>query len=224
MNVWAIVPVKPLSQAKSRLATVLTPAQRKHLASALLERTVRLLLSVPEIQGVLVISRDAEVLALVQGWGAQSIQENGAPELNNALRQATQALSRWNADGVLVVPEDIPLLSGDDISQVLRLAGDTPSVVIVPDHRERGTNLLFLRPPGVIPYRFGENSFAGHQRLAREASVTLSIYRAERAALDLDTPGDLQQYRVLAKALGALMIDVAESGRPLAADKAHSDR
>jgi 2-phospho-L-lactate guanylyltransferase len=221
MNDWAIIPVKPLSQAKSRLATVLTPAERKHLAAELLERTVRLLLSVWEIRGALVISRDADVLAMAPKWGAQSIQESGTPELNSALRLATQKLSTWNADAVLVVPEDIPLLTGDDVQQVLSLAREANSVVIVPDRREEGTNLLFMRPPGLIPYWFGEHSFAEHQRLAREANAALSIYRSERAALDLDTPDDLRQYRELAKALGVPIINATEFERSLLAGKSH---
>lgn len=224
MNVWAVVPVKALDQAKSRLATVLTPAERKRLASMLLERTVRLLRSVREIQGVLVISQDAEVLALARGWGAQSIPESGIPELNNALRRATQTLTARNADAVLVVPEDIPLLTDDDVRQVLRLAGEATSVVIVPDRCEEGTNLLLMRPPGVIPYRFGDHSFAEHQRLAREANATLSIYRSERAALDLDTPDNLRQYHELAQALGVPILNPTESGRSPLADKTHARR
>lgn len=224
MNVWAIVPVKALDQAKSRLATVLTPAERKRLASMLLERTVHLLRSVQEIQGVLVISRDVEVLARARGWGAQPIPESGKPTLNNALRQATQTLTAWDADAVLVVPADIPLLADDDVRQVLRLAGDATSVVIVPDHREEGTNLLLMRPPGVIPYRFGNHSFAEHQRLAQEANATLSIYRSERAALDLDTPDNLRQYHELAQALGVPVLNPTGSGRSPLAGKTHVHR
>jgi 2-phospho-L-lactate guanylyltransferase len=221
MSVWAIIPVKPLSQAKSRLATVLTPAEREHLAGALLERTVRLLLSVREIRSVLVISRDADVLAIAQKWGAQAIEEIGTLDLNSALQWATQTLSAWNADGALVVPEDIPLLVEEDVQQVLSLARDANSLVISPDRREEGTNLLFMRPPGLIPYGFGERSFAEHQRLAREANAAVSIYRSERAALDLDTPDDLRQYRELAKALGVPIIDAAEFERSLLAGKSH---
>jgi 2-phospho-L-lactate guanylyltransferase len=219
MNVWAIIPVKPLSQAKSRLATVLTPGEREHLAAGLLERTIRLLLSVPEIRGVLVISRDADVLAVAQKWGAQAIQEIGTPELNSALRRATQTLTAWKGDAVLVVPEDIPLLAEDDVRQVLSLAREANSVVIAPDRREEGTNLLLVRPPGLIPYGFGEHSFSEHQRLAREAHAALSIYRSERTALDLDIPDDLWRYRELAKALGVPMINAVEFERSLLARK-----
>ena len=68
MSVWAIVPVKPLSRAKSRLAGALPPEQRQYLATQMLLRTVRLLLPLSHIQGVLVISRDTQALAMVLGY------------------------------------------------------------------------------------------------------------------------------------------------------------
>jgi len=207
MNVWAIVPVKPLNRAKSRLADVLTGEQREVLATTLLERTIRLLVPMPQIRGVLVISRDTKALAMVRDLGAQTVQESGAPELNNALLRATQALTVWQGDSALVVPADIPLLSADDIATVIDLGRFNNSVVIVPDRNEKGTNLLFVRPPGLIPYAFGENSFQRHQANAREVGAAVVVHRSARAALDIDTADDLKQYAQFAKALGDSIID-----------------
>ncbi|MBN1680638.1 MAG: 2-phospho-L-lactate guanylyltransferase [Anaerolineae bacterium] len=211
MNVWAIVPVKPLNRAKSRLADDLLPEQREHLAACLLERTVRLLTTLPQIRGVLVISRDTKALAMVRDWGAQTVQESGAPELNNALFRATQVLSTWGTNAALVVPADIPLLDAEDVREVVHLGRYHGSVVIVPDRHEIGTNLLLVRPPGLIPYSFGHNSFAEHQRLAREAGATVHVFRSEHVALDLDTRDDLLTYYELAKAAGQPIIGHMES-------------
>ena len=111
MSVWAIVPVKPLSRAKSRLAGALPPEQRQYLATQMLLRTVRLLLPLSHIQGVLVISRDTQTLAMVRELCAQTVQESGAPELNSALLRACQAPRVWGSEAVLVLPAAIPLLS-----------------------------------------------------------------------------------------------------------------
>jgi 2-phospho-L-lactate/phosphoenolpyruvate guanylyltransferase len=207
MRVWAIVPVKPFNRAKSRLADVLVPEQREQLAAGLLVRTVRLLLPLPEIAGVLAISRDTKALAMVRELGAQTVQESGAPELNNALYRATHALHGWGANAALVVPADIPLLAPADVEEVVGLGKYRGSVVIVPDRHQHGTNLLLVHPPGIIPYSFGVDSFAEHQRLAQEANATVIVHRSERAALDLDTPGDLQDYLQLAKNVGEPIID-----------------
>ncbi|MFN2189200.1 MAG: 2-phospho-L-lactate guanylyltransferase, partial [Candidatus Promineifilaceae bacterium] len=41
MKIWAIIPVKPLYDSKSRLAEVLTPEERAELTRRLLESTIR---------------------------------------------------------------------------------------------------------------------------------------------------------------------------------------
>jgi 2-phospho-L-lactate guanylyltransferase len=208
MNVWAIVPVKPLSRAKSRLSEALLPEQRELLATELLVRTVRLLVPLTRIRGVLVISRDTKALAMVRDLGANTVQESGAPELNNALLRATQVLKAWQADSVLVVPADLPLLAAEDVEEMVQRGRYHNTVVIAPDRHETGTNLLFVRPPGLIPYAFGENSFAAHQRLALDANANVSIYRSERVALDVDWPDDLERYYDLAKSLGQPVPDL----------------
>ncbi len=207
MTVWAIVPVKPFNRAKSRLAAELSAEERELLAASLLERTVRLLLPLPPIEGVLVISRDTKALAMVRELGAQTVQESGAPELNHALLRATQALRSWGAGAALIVPADIPLLAAEDVGNVVRLGRYHQSAVVAPDRHEHGTNLLLVRPPGMIPYSFGENSFATHQRAAREIGATVVIYRSDRVSLDLDSPEDLRNYYRLAKTLGEPLID-----------------
>ncbi|NDJ75836.1 MAG: 2-phospho-L-lactate guanylyltransferase [Chloroflexi bacterium] len=207
MNVWAIVPVKPLKRAKSRLADELVPEQRALLAGGMLERTVQMLLPLPQVKGVVVISRDTKALAMVRDLGAHTIQESGAPELNNALFRATQVLRNWRADAVLVVPADLPLLAPADVEQVLTIGRYPNSIVIAPDRHQHGTNLLLVRPPGLIPYSFGHDSFATHCRLAEENDATVHIYESERAALDVDTPEDLAHYFDLARVLEEPIIE-----------------
>jgi 2-phospho-L-lactate/phosphoenolpyruvate guanylyltransferase len=209
MSVWAIVPVKPLNRAKSRLADVLLPEQREQLAMSLLVRTVRLLLPLRQVQGVLVISRDTKALAIVRDLGVQTLQESGAPELNTALYRATQGLRALGAGAALVVPADLPLLRPADITGVVEMGRHLNTVVIAPDRHEDGTNLLLVRPPGLIPYSFGVNSFAEHQRFAREAGASVLTYRSQGVGLDLDTPDDLRCYFALAEATGEPVLDDA---------------
>ena len=59
------------------------------------------------------------------------------------------------------------------------------SVVIASDHEKNGTNALFVRPPGLFSYAYGENSFGRHQQLARLSGATVHVYESERLQLDL---------------------------------------
>lgn len=196
MNIWAIVPVKPFNRSKSRLAPVLTGKQRETLSRQMLEQTLRTLTQVEEISGVLVVSRDTAALSLARRYKAQTVQESGNPELNDALTRATQVVvATWNARGILVLASDIPLMSVQDIREMVALAKIPPSVVIASDRRRNGTNALLIRPPGLIPYQFGENSFERHLTLAREIGIVAQVYESPTIALDVDVPADLDLYR-----------------------------
>src|SRR5215217_1641418 len=159
MNIWAIVPVKPFNRAKSRLAKVLTPAEREALAEKLFLHSLSVLTQVRKIAGVLVISRDTKALALARDCNVHTVQEGGTPELNAALLRASQVVRSQGATGVLVLPADGPLVTPEDIEQILHMGRYNMSVVLAPDQKDDGTNTLLGSPPGLIPFAFGEGSF-----------------------------------------------------------------
>jgi 2-phospho-L-lactate guanylyltransferase len=195
VNIWAIVPVKPLNRSKSRLASVLDGKQREALSKQMLEKTLNTLRQVEGIGGILVISRDNAVLSLARRLNVQTVQESGAPELNDALARATQVVTTWEASGVLIVASDIPFMAAKDIEGMVALADQQKIVVIASDRHGEGTNALLLQPPGIIPYCYGEGSFRRHVAEARKANVPVRIFGSPTVALDVDVPADLKLYR-----------------------------
>lgn len=195
MTLWAIVPVKPFLRGKSRLAAALSSPERATLNRLLLERTIRILMESKEVEQVLVVSRDSSALGLARDMGARTVQEDGSPSLNTALKRASVVAQVYASRGVLVIPADLPLLTGDDISALLRRAADPPVVVIAPDRHRRGTNALLLAPANLIEYDFGRNSFARHCERARRAGARLEIVELPSLGLDLDLPEDLDLAR-----------------------------
>jgi 2-phospho-L-lactate guanylyltransferase len=188
------VPVKSLACAKSRLAPLLTPGQRQALSRTLLQRILQALGRVEELGGVLVVSGDVEALALAETGGAVGLPEQGAG-LNRALDQATEWVKAQGGDVVLVLPVDLPLLQPVDVRGVLQAGRIGPAVVIAPCRRGEGTNALLVRPPGLIEYRFGPDSFAQHSQQAVQKGAALHVYRSPRLALDLDLPEDVRQWQ-----------------------------
>ncbi len=67
-NICAVVPVKDTAEAKQRLAGVLSPAQRRELALAMLDHVLAVLSSVPELAGILVVTVDPEAAALAASY------------------------------------------------------------------------------------------------------------------------------------------------------------
>jgi 2-phospho-L-lactate guanylyltransferase len=192
MTLWAIVPIKPLQRGKSRLANVLSQPERVSLNQLLLENTLNTLKRIPELEQVLVVSRDSTALALARKLGARTVQEEGAPQLNQALTRATVFVKRFATRGVLIIPADLPLITPEDIGKLLEFAHTPPVVAVSPDRHRQGTNALLMCPSGLIEYVFGAYSFQKHCEMARLAGARLEIVELPSLALDVDIPEDLE--------------------------------
>jgi 2-phospho-L-lactate guanylyltransferase len=192
MTIWAIIPVKPLRRGKSRLSGVLGLEARTALNHYLLSNTLDILSTIPEIEHSLVVSRDPEALTIAREYGARTVQEQGSPQLNIALTRATMVAVSHSVQGVLIVPADLPLLTAEDIHEVINRAVNPPVVVITPDRHQHGTNALLISPPGLIQYEFGQDSFQKHCLSANKAGARLEICLRKSVALDIDLPEDLE--------------------------------
>lgn len=196
MILWVIIPVKPLRLAKSRLAAILTPGERERFAETMLRHVLKTVRAVPQVTGTLVISRDNHALAIAREYNAKTIQESGAPELNAALMRATSVVGSWRSDAVLILPADLPLIQPEDITNIIELgAANTPSVVISTDRDKNGTNALFIRPPGLINYAYGDGSYHHHGVEARDAGAVVHVYESDRMLQDIDMPQDIENYQ-----------------------------
>lgn len=191
MTLWAIVPVKPLRRGKSRLADVLTSAERTDLNRMLLKNTMEALNGIPEIEHVLVVSRDSEALAMARDMGARTVLENGQSDLNIALARATVVAKSYTTRGILILPVDLPLITSEDVQAMLDRVGDPPVVVVAPDRCYDGTNALLVCPTGLIEYEYGPGSFERHCKRAKEMGARLEICELPSLSLDLDNPEDL---------------------------------
>jgi 2-phospho-L-lactate guanylyltransferase len=212
MSVWAIIPVKPLANAKSRLSGVLNPAQRYQLAEMLMRHTIGVVKPIARVAGTLVISRDPKALAIARELGAHTVQESGAPELNHALMRATQVVIGLRGEAVLILPADLPLITSEDVVGMIERGADENSMVIATDRNQDGTNAMFTRPAGLIPYAYGGGSFSRHVEAGRAIGASVHVYQSERLMLDIDMPEDLEKYVNLARAGGVMPTFMSANG------------
>src|SRR5690348_16148430 len=89
----ALIPVKVLSKAKSRLAAHLTPEQRANLMLDMLHHVVSMLKESRAFSHVAVVSADPRVQVQAQTWGARVLPEEQAGH-NPALTAATYSTMR----------------------------------------------------------------------------------------------------------------------------------
>jgi 2-phospho-L-lactate guanylyltransferase len=184
------VPVKSLERSKSRLAPLLSHAERAALTLIMLEDVLEACFD-QETWEVWLVSRDEAVLEVAAQRGARPIAEEGR-SLLDAVRQVEGQIGGRSSE-LAVLLADLPLLTGEALARAL---AREEAIVAAPAGSDAGTNLLVRRPPAVIPARFGRASFAKHRWAARRARVAFSEIRLPELEFDLDRPMDLA--RVLA--------------------------
>jgi 2-phospho-L-lactate/phosphoenolpyruvate guanylyltransferase len=188
MKLWLVVPVKPLDTGKSRLTPVLATSERAGLMRHLLRHVLANAVAANCCAEIMVVSRDPQVWAVAHLAGAGVIHEHGY-DLNAALEQARAYVLDQGGDALLILPADLPLVTVADIQELHQLGGAQPGVVIAPS-RDGGTGALLLRPPDVLPFAFGPNSFQRHYRAAVEHEQPCRVYRSPTLAFDVDLPAD----------------------------------
>lgn len=207
MNIWAIIPVKPLRDSKSRISHLLTGDERAELTSYLMGRTIDLLDEVMEISRTLVVSRDPAALKIARQHGASTYGETEKQDLNLALTRASHIAGAQKANCVLVLPSDLPLLTVEDIE--LMVDASSPAVrdgnngyqfagrymVICTDKSNEGTNALLICPPTGFSFQYGPNSFRHHLAEAERLGMSRRVVHAPGIKFDLDTEEDWKVYQ-----------------------------
>jgi len=189
MRICAIVPVKRLSESKTRLASSLSLVERQDLTLRMLRHILGIVVKL--FDEVVIVGLDEEVKKVSRDYSA-SFMLDKSTSLNQALNQAINRCTQKNFEAVFIVAADLPILSGKEVKRFLASTSDE-SVVIFPS-KDCGTNALFLRPPKAIPARFGPNSLARHLREAMARNRKFKLYWSPGFSFDIDSPRDLQTF------------------------------
>ena len=221
----ALVPLKDLVQAKSRLAGLLRPSERRALAQAMVEDVLTVLTDHPRISAVTLVSEDPAAELLASRYGICCWPESGlgCRGLNAVLTRASARLMADRNEALVVLHADLPLLASTEISAVLDRQSELGGLVVGCDRNGGGTNLLAFDGPGMPVFCFGKDSCRRHVMTARAAGMRTAVLRLPGVALDVDCPGDLAELLAVAEhppAGGsvaahtlALLQDIALEGR-----------
>lgn len=194
MGPWAVVPVKELDRAKERLVPVLSPELRRSLMLAMLEDVLAALVATPGLAGLAVVTVDRSARQLAARYDARIIEAGARDGHTGAVAAAARLLAREGSLGMLTLPGDIPLISPNEITQLLAEHRPAPAFTIAPSHDARGSNAVICSPPDRVPLRFGEDSFFPHLRAAEACGIRPTVLHLPGIALDVDTPEDLAAF------------------------------
>ncbi|MFC8042313.1 2-phospho-L-lactate guanylyltransferase [Nocardia sp. NPDC057353] len=217
--VHAVIAVKSLDRAKSRLADLLRPEHRSRLVLAMLTDTVQTALATAPIDSVTVVTPDEAVAALARALGATAFPDPGgvgaglAPDgLNTALTAAAEAVRRTHGPvGLVAMQADLPALRPAELAEAIAAAPPGRRAVVT-DHTGEGTAaLLQLDRFAPLAPRFGPSSALRH--------VTGGAFPLDGdwpgLRHDVDTGADLD--RIFALGAGpATTAVLADIGRPSA--------
>ncbi|GJM42925.1 MAG: hypothetical protein DHS20C20_32070 [Ardenticatenaceae bacterium] len=197
MNLWTILPVKSLHQTKSRLRAVLSPGKRAQLTLRLLERTLRLLQTVPLISETAVITQDPVVAKMAVSYACHWTAEPIGSGLNGAVTAGMALATANGASHCLILPSDLPFLDAREMAKLIRLAETAvahPTLFLCSDTQQQGTNGMIL-PTGLgFRFRYGRNSFHHHQQEASRFGLACHIVALPSFQFDLDTEHDYAFY------------------------------
>lgn len=193
-STWALVPLRGLEDAKTRLGAELDPEERLELVVGMATRTLAATRDAPGIRGTVLVTADQAAANLAATFGARTLVQR-LPGLNAAVREARSVALEHGATAILVLPIDLPVISVEAIGTLLAhatvaLHPDRPLVLAVPDRHGTGTNALLVSPPPAIEPAFGEGSFAAHRAAAAAAGAEF-VEHPGPLTLDVDTGSDL---------------------------------
>jgi 2-phospho-L-lactate guanylyltransferase len=188
MKTVAVIPVKGLHNAKTRLATVLSPQERGALVGEMLSHVLDTLHASGLIDNIAIVSQQQGELDLPPFVSVIPQTQQG---LNNLLEEGRQWAQSEGADALLVLFADLPLLTPRDIASMLHEGESTGTIVLAPDRHGSGTNALLSHPVRLAQLAFGPSSFEAHVALAESVGAQVRVYRSPGTELDIDTLDDL---------------------------------
>jgi 2-phospho-L-lactate guanylyltransferase len=190
---WAVVPIRGLETAKTRLGADLDPDERRRLVTELLRRTLVATRDARRIAGTVVVTMDGGAAELARRHRAIGLVER-APGLNEAIEAARSVAVARGATAVLVLPADLPAVEAQHLDDLVARSRELPApaglAVIVSDRHGEGTNVLLISPPDLVDPAFGPGSRQAHAAAARGAGA-LALEVDSPLSLDVDTAADL---------------------------------
>jgi 2-phospho-L-lactate guanylyltransferase len=191
MRAALLVPVKNLTNAKQRLAEALDQAQRSQLAEAMLRDVMSAAAGVTDRLDVFLVTGDSRAQVMAAEFGFGVIEDTRNESETAAIEMATVWCERHGFDTTVVVPGDIPLITGAELHHVLDATLDE-GAVFVPAYDRRGSNCILRRPASIIPLRFGNDSFLPHCEAMKKTGKPLVILEMPGIGLDIDNPHELE--------------------------------
>lgn len=189
----AVIPLKPaLIQSKARLSSVLSREHRSALTLMMLSRVLKAIERSSMVEQTVIVGGDPWLREPSPSFSEVHWLEDDGAGLNVALEKGFQYCFAGDAEGVLFLPSDLPLILKEDVSGIIDASKEATSLVLTPARGDGGTNGMLI--PRGMSFRplLGRGSFSRHWKQAVDMEYPVAIYYSLGLGLDVDTPEDIR--------------------------------
>ena len=185
---WAIIPINEFSRSFTRLSSVLDLEQRMELAKNLSSRLIQILLTVDEVEKIVLFTCE-------KNWPGE-LQHSKLvlrkDEDKKPLKQKIDSVADWaygsGAKKMMYLSIDLPIVEKKDIRQIID--SHKHGLTLVQAKKDGGTNALIADLPRKINFQFGADSFRKHLEAAKLEKLKTNIQSTEGLSFDLDDHDD----------------------------------
>ncbi len=174
----ALVPIKQGGNGKSRLAEILSQAEREALSLRMASRVLFELGRCDGISDITILSTERP------DWWSGSWVPDAGQGLNSEINGWRQTRG---TDEILIIHADLPLLQAEDVRHLLDLA-EAEGIALATDRAGEGSNALAIADGRPFEFRFGPGSRGLHAAQSPEMKV---VQRTGLSA-DIDALDDLK--------------------------------
>ena len=190
---WAVIPVKQISQAKQRLSKILSSEERRDFFSAMLEDVLSMMVKIDFFEKIILATNCPHAISIGGRHGITHFETGPDDGLNLAAGETVNHLLENGISDMFLIPADIPLITEEEINSAIKAHPSAPSLTIIPSRDKLGSNCLLLSPPSRMPLKFGPDSYFRHLEIAKSNGLKINPMELPGFGLDIDEPKDLFQ-------------------------------
>ena len=188
---WAVIPVKQISQAKQRLSKILSSEERRDFFSAMLEDVLSMMAKIDFFEKIILATNCPHAISIAGRHGITHFETGPDDGLNQAAGETVNHLLENGIRDMFLIPADIPLITEEEINSVFKAHPSAPSLTIIPSRDKLGSNCILLSPPSRMPLKFGPESYFRHLEIAQTNGLKVNPMEFPGFGLDIDEPKDL---------------------------------
>ena len=192
-----LIPVSPISSAKSRLKTVFSETQVKEFTISIFKDFAIKVSDLKAYDNKLVYCNSPEILELAEKYGLIPIKEekdNSKKNFDEVIETFNNiAIKKYDAQSTMLAFCDVLLITRMNFVELASLLKNN-QVVVCPAINSGGISILGRSPPDIIPTFFSHPEIPSLIALVNEAKtkkLDIAMYDSFRAGFDIDLKQDL---------------------------------